>query len=89
MTAAIIVADADGTTAVWIGVTSIGMALASALGCTRVLLGAEASVTIAARTVAGSVVVASLGVLCLGLFGSIGVAAFAATCLLAMFTVTP
>jgi hypothetical protein len=87
--AAALVADADAYTFAWLGGTSLLVAIASAMGATRVLLGVEDSPTIASRTVVGSTVVAALAVLCLGLFGPLGVAAFGATCMLALLAVKP
>ncbi len=84
---AAIVADAELATVGWLAATTLVIAAASALGCTRVLLGSEDSPTVATRTVAGSVVVAAGAVLGLGLFGVVGAGAFAATCLLAVLTV--
>jgi hypothetical protein len=84
--AAVVVTDASLETACLLGATSLAIAAASALGCTRVLLAAEDSPTVAARTVAGSVVVAAGAVLCLGLFGELGAGAFAASCGLAVLT---
>ena len=63
------------------------MGLSSALGCARVLLAAEESPTVAARVVVGSTAVAALAVLCLGLFGELGVGALFAACTLALATV--
>jgi len=84
--AAYVVTDADLRTIAWLGGTSLVVALGSAMGCARVLLAAEDSPTIAARTVVGSIVVAALAVLCLGLFGELGIGAFVATSALALFT---
>lgn len=85
--ATVLVAEPDRATIAWIAATSIGVALSSSLGCTRVLLAAEESPTVAARVVVGSTAIAALAVLYLGLFGELGVAALFATCLLALFTV--
>jgi hypothetical protein len=85
--AAEIVAEPDLATLGWLAGTALVVAGASALGCARVLLAAEDSPTVAARTVIGSIVVAAAAVLCLGLFGELGAAAFAATCALALATV--
>ncbi|MEJ7596886.1 MAG: hypothetical protein WKG01_03155 [Kofleriaceae bacterium] len=85
--AASVVADVNWTTAAWLLGTSLGVALGTALWGARVLLAAEDSPSIASRTVAGSVVVASLAILCLGLFGVPGLAAFIATGVLALATV--
>jgi len=86
---AIVVADLDPSTALWLGGTSVGVAIGSSLGCARVLLASEDSQTIAVRTVAGSTLVAAAAVVCLGLFGELGVAALLATCLLALVRVRP
>ena len=63
------------------------VALSSSLGCTRVLLASEESPTVAARVVIGSTAVAALAVLCLGLFGVIGLGALFASCLLGLVMV--
>ena len=84
--AAAIVGDLTLHTLGWLAGTSLVVALASAMGCTRVLLAAEDSPTIAARTVGGSVVVAAAAVVSFGLFGELGAVAFAATCALALLT---
>jgi len=85
--AAILVGELDMSTTAWLGATSAGVAIASSLGCARVPLAAEESPTIAMRTVAGSTVVAAVAVLCLGLFGELGVAALLAASVLALATV--
>lgn len=87
ITTAIIVADPALETVAWLAATSLGVALGSAVGCARVLITSEDSPTIAARTVVGSIAVAALAVVCLGLFGEFGVAAFAATCALGLLAV--
>ncbi len=85
--AAILVGELDLSTTAWLGATSAGVAIASSLGCARVLLASEESPAIAMRTVAGSTVVAAGAVLSLGLFGELGVAALFAACVLALATV--
>jgi hypothetical protein len=85
--AAALVSDADRSTVAWLAATSAVVALSSSLGCTRVLLGTENSPTVAARVVIGSTAVAALAVLCLGLFGVIGLGALFASCLLALVMV--
>jgi hypothetical protein len=82
-----LVAEPDHLTLLWIAGTSLAVAAGSALGCTRVLLAAEESPTAASRVVVGSTGVAALAVLCLGLFGELGVGAFAAACILGVATV--
>ncbi len=84
---AVLVAELDVSTALWLGATSAGVAIASTLGCARVLIAAEDSPTVAIRTVAGSTTVAAAAVFCLGVFGEFGVGALLATCLLALVTV--
>ena len=86
---AVVVSDATIESAAWLAGTSLVVALASAMGCARVLIAGEDSPTIAARTVVGSIVVAALAVLCLGLFGEVGVGAFAATCAFTLLAVKP
>ena len=85
--AAALVSDADGSTVAWLAGTSVVVAVSSSLGCTRVLLAAEESPTVAARVVIGSTAVAALAVLCLGLFGELGLGALFATCLLGLVMV--
>ncbi len=85
--AAALVSDADGSTIAWLAGTSAIVALSSSLGCARVLLAAEDSPTVAARVVIGSAAVAALAVLCLGLFGTLGLGALFATCLLGLVMV--
>ena len=71
----------------WLAGTSGCVALGSALGCARMLLAAEELPSIASRTVVGSIVVAAYAIVCLGLFGIFGVAAFGATAILAIATI--
>ncbi|HEU0030847.1 MAG TPA: hypothetical protein VFQ53_09440 [Kofleriaceae bacterium] len=87
--AACVLVEPDPRTATWLASTAGVVAVASAMATTRVLLGDEASVTIASRAVAGSVLVAAIAVLCLGTFGELGAIAFVATAALALFTVKP
>jgi hypothetical protein len=87
--AAAVVTEADGETIAWLAGASIGVAIASALGCARVLLADEDSPTIAARAVVCAVGVGAVCVLCLGLFGVPGVAACLAIGALALTTVKP
>ena len=82
-----LVAEPDHSTLLWIGGTSLVVALGSSLGCARVLLSAEESPTVAARVVIGSTAVAALAVFCLGLFHELGVGAFVAACVLALATI--
>jgi hypothetical protein len=82
---ATLVAELDAGTLAELAGTSIAVALASAMGMARVLIASEDSPAIAARTVGGAAVVAAGAVVCLGVFGPEGVAAFAATCALALF----
>lgn len=81
-----LVADLSGRDLAWVAATSLVVALGSALGCARVLLGKEDSPSMATRAVVGAIVVASAAVFWLGLFGVVGLAAFAATMLFAVFT---
>ncbi len=85
--AATFIADLHVESLAWFAGTALVIAASSALGCARVLLAAEDSPTVATRTVVGSIVIAALAVLCLGLFGEFGAAAFAATCVFAVLTV--
>lgn len=85
--AAALVADADPFTIAWIGGTSGAVAIGSSMGCARVLLSAEDSPTAAARSVVGSIVVAAIAVLALGLFGELGILAVLAAGFLAISTV--
>lgn len=71
-------------TAAWLGATTLGIAVGTAIGAARVVLGAEASPTLAGRTVASAIAVAAAAVLALGLFGVAGVAALIASALLAL-----
>ncbi len=84
---AVLVIEPDRSTLLWIAGTSLAVGLSSALGCARVLLAAEESPTVAARVVVGSTAIAALAVLCLGLFGELGVGALFAACVLALATV--
>lgn len=85
--ATILIVEPDRSTTLWLVGTSLAVALSSALGCARVLLASEDSPTVAARVVVGSTAVAALAVLCLGLFGELGVGALFAACALALATV--
>ncbi len=67
--------------------TSLVVALGSALGETRALLGAEHSISVASRTVSGAVLVGSVAVLCLGTLGLAGLLAILASGALALATV--
>jgi hypothetical protein len=86
LVAAALVIDADWRTLAWLAATSMVVAIASALGCARVLLADEDSPTIAARAVVGAVGVAAVSVLALGLFGAAGVLASLAAGVLALST---
>lgn len=81
------VSGPDVATLGLLAVTSLAVAIGAALGATRVLLGAEASLTIAARTVSGAVMVAAIAVIWLGLLGVPGALAILATGALALATV--
>jgi hypothetical protein len=85
--AAALVSDADGSTLAWLAAIGMAVAIASSLGCARVLIASESSPTIAARAVLGAAGVAALAVLCLGLFDVFGVGAMLATCLLSLMVV--
>jgi hypothetical protein len=85
--AAILVGEPDRSTIAWLAGTAVVVAISSSLGCARVLLAAEESPTVASRVVVGSTAIASLVVLCLGLFGEAGLGALFAACLLGLFTV--
>lgn len=87
--AAALVTGADPTTLGLLAGTSLVVALGSALGETRVLLGAEHASSIASRTVSGAVMVASVAVLCLGTLGLAGLLAILAAGALALATVPP
>ncbi|MGN6107157.1 MAG: hypothetical protein ACTHU0_18765 [Kofleriaceae bacterium] len=82
-----VVSGAGAPTLGWIAGTTLAVAAGSTLCCARVLLGAEDAPSVAARTVVGSIAIAALVVLCLGLFGVPGVAAIAATGCLALLAV--
>lgn len=82
-----LVAKPDKITLAWIAATSVGVALGSAMGCARVLLGKPDSPTVPSRVVAGAITISAFAILCLGLFGVLGLAAFGATTLLAVLTV--
>lgn len=84
-----VVCEPELATFAWVGGTSLAVALASSLGCTRVVLGAEESPTAPARVVVGSAGIAALAMLCLGMFGVPGVGALLAAALLALATVKP
>lgn len=77
-------ASIAAATAVWLGGTTFAIAVGTTLGAARVVLGVEASPALAGRTVAGSVVIGAGAVLCLGVLGVAGAAAFVATCGLAL-----
>jgi len=81
-------ADPDLVTFAWIAGTSLAVAVSSALGCTRVLVSAEESPTVAARVVVGATAIAALALLSLGLFGEFGVGAMFAACALSLATVS-
>lgn len=70
--------------ALWLGGTALAIAAASAIGAARIVLGAEASPSLAGRTVAGAIVLAAVAVLALSLLGVAGAGAFAASCVLAL-----
>jgi len=83
----LLVAEPDKTSFAWIAGISMAVALSSALGCTRILIAAEDSPTVATRVVVGSTAVAALALLCLGLFDEFGVGALFAACALGLATV--
>ncbi len=85
--AAAVVIGADPSTLGWLAVTSGISALGSALGDARMLLAAEHSPSVAARVVLGTVVVAAVVVLWLGLLGTTGMFAIGATAVFALLTV--
>jgi hypothetical protein len=84
---AYLVAAPDKSTLAWLATTSVAVAIGSSLGCARVLLGKPDSPTVPSRVVAGSITIAAFAILCFGLFGVFGLAAFLATTLLAILTV--
>src|SRR5205814_1063543 len=67
--AASIVCAPDPATAVWLAVTTLAVGVASALGETRVLLGAEHVPSVAMRAAVGALVVAASAVVALGRCG--------------------
>lgn len=85
--AAALVIGPDPMTLALLAGTSLVVALGSALGETRALLGAEHSISVASRTVSGAVVVGSVVVLCLGTLGLAGLLAILAAGALALVTV--
>ncbi len=85
--AAALVIGPDPTTFALLAGTSLVVALGSALGETRTLLGAEHSVSVASRTVSGAVIVGSIAVLCLATLGLAGLLAILASGALALATV--
>ncbi len=87
--AAALVIRPDPATLGLLALTSLVAAVGSALGETRVLLGAEHLESVAARTVTGAIVVAAVVVLCLGTLGAPGLLAILASGILALATVTP
>jgi hypothetical protein len=84
--AAALVAEPTAETMLWLSAVTLAVALGSALGCARILLGAQDSETVAARVVTGAIAIASAAVLLLGLLGPAGAAAFAVAGLLAVMT---
>jgi hypothetical protein len=84
--AATLVAEPTGESLLWLSAVTLAIALGAALACTRVLLSGQESETVAARVVIGAITVASAAVLCLGLLGPAGAAAFAAAGLFAVTT---
>lgn len=80
LVAAFAVIEPSLATAGWLGLTALGVAIATALGAARVVLGAEASPSLAGRTVVGSIVLGAAAVLALSLLGVAGTGALAATC---------
>lgn len=87
--AAALVIRPDPATLGLLALTSLVAAVGSALGETRVLLGAEHLESVAARTVTGAIVVAAVVVLCLGTLGAPGLLAILASGILALATVSP
>lgn len=81
--AACTVIDPAPATIGWLAILLVAIAIGSALAAARGVLGAEASPSLAGRTVIVSVVAAAGAVLCLGLFGVAGGAAFVASAALA------
>lgn len=79
-----LVAEPDLATLAWLAAVSGAVAIGSALGRARVLLAAEDSPTIAARAVVGSVAIAALAVLALGLLDEVGALAVVAAGVLAL-----
>src|SRR5262249_3661013 len=86
LAAAVLVAEPDADSALWLAAVIAGAALGAALGCARALLGGQPSETVAARVVVGAIAVAASAVLCLGLFGPAGAIAVLAAGLLAVMT---
>lgn len=87
--AAALVCRPDAPTFALLAGTSIIVAIGSALGETRALLGAEHTDSIAQRTVSGAVLVGAASVFFLGTFGIAGVLAVLAAGALALGTVRP
>lgn len=83
---AALVAEPTGETLLWLVAATLAVALGTALACARVLLGSQDSDTVAARVVMGAITVAAAAVLCLGLLGPAGAAAFATAGLFAVTT---
>lgn len=85
--AAVLVAEPDRSTTLWLAGLAMIVAISSSIGCAGVLIAREDSPTVATRVVVGSTAVAALAVLALGLFGVFGVAALFAACLLGLLSV--
>jgi hypothetical protein len=83
--AAVIGGDAE--TIAWVAGFALPMAGLSALAMTRALVRAAESPIAAQRVVTGAVVVAALAVFWLGLLGELGLAAMAATAIVALATI--
>lgn len=78
------VAEPPPRTLLELTLVTLGTALGASLGCARALLASEDSPTVAARSVVGALATAALALLCLGIFGALGVLAFLAAALLSL-----
>jgi hypothetical protein len=83
------VVGGDAETIAWVAAFALPTALLSALAVTRSLVRAADSPVAAQRVVSGAVVVAALAVFWLGLFGELGLAAMAATAVVAIARTEP
>jgi hypothetical protein len=84
-----IVVGGNAETIAWVAAFALPTALLSALAVTRSLVRAADSPSAAQRVVSGAVVVAALAVFWLGLLGELGLAAMAATAIVALARTEP